>query len=136
MYASSKEGGVTMGTPNVCKVPNPPAPPVPTPFPSIGQCADADGSTVSAKVKIKNKEVLHLKSKITRTAGDEPGTLKGVVSGTVSDQATYKKGSAKVSVEGNPIVRHLDPVGTNGTNANMPGAMQQSPSQTLVIVRS
>ena len=137
MYASTKGGGMTTATvPNVCKVPAPPAPPVPTPFPSIGQVANANGGTCTSKVKFLNKEVLHVKSEITTTSGDEPGTLLGVSAPFQGDKVRYTKGSTVVKVEGNAIVRHLDPIGSNGASTNAPNGMQASPSQTKVIVES
>jgi len=68
--ASTKGGGMCFVFPDVCKVPAPPAPPIPTPFPNTGQCADAKGSTCTKKVKILNKAVLHKSSEIASTHGD------------------------------------------------------------------
>jgi hypothetical protein len=51
--ASSKGGGSCAGFPDVCKVPAPPAPFVPTPFPNLSQVTMASGT--SSKVKICGK---------------------------------------------------------------------------------
>jgi len=123
---------MTQAFPNVCNVPQPTGPPVPTPFPSIGQCANADGSTCTMKVVIENKQVLHVGSEIPMTQGDEAGTGGGVVSGTHGDKCKRTQGSAKVEVEGNPIVRVLMTVGSNGANANAPAGAQLVPSQAKV----
>lgn len=120
--------------PDVCKVPAPPAPPVPTPFPNIAQCAQADGDTCTKKVKIMNKAVLHKNSEIPRSSGDEAGTLKGLVSSTNMDKVKYRQGVDKVKVEGNPVVTSLKPTAHNGSNANAPPGVQTTPSQTKVIV--
>lgn len=132
--ASTKGGGQLFAFPDVCKVPAPPGPPIPTPFPNIGLCADAKGSTCSKKVKILNKPVLHKGSEIPSTKGDEPGTLKGLMSNTQMGKAIYRAGNSKVKVEGNDIVTHLRPTAHNGSNANAPTGMQVSPSQTKVII--
>ena len=131
--ASTKGGGMTVAFPNVCKTPAAPSP-LPIPYPSIGQCSDAKGSTCSKKVKILNKAVLTKVSEIASTNGDQAGTLKGVVSQTTGSKAQYKGSEKKVLIEGNAIVTHLKPVASNGANANMPAGTQVSPSQTKVLV--
>lgn len=120
--------------PDVCKVPAPPAPPIPTPFPNIAQCSDARGSSCTKKIKILNKPVLHKGSVISRSSGDEAGVLKGVVSSTNMDQAAYRTSVSKVQVEGNDIVTHLKNTAQNGNNANAPPGVQVAPSQTKVII--
>ncbi len=132
--ATTKGGGMALAFPDVCKVPAPPGPPVPVPFPNMAQCMDADGSTCTTKVKIMNKAVLHKGSEIPQTHGDEPGTLGGVVSGTFGDQAAYKTWSSRVKVEGSEIVAHLKTTGHNGMNANAPQGVQLVPSQVRVLV--
>lgn len=131
--ASTKGGGMSFSFPNVCKTPAAPSP-LPIPYPSIGQCSGANGDTCTKKVKILNKAVLHKSSEISSTKGDQPGTLKGVVSSTTSDKATYKTSVSKVLVEGNEIVTHLKMVAQNGSNANSPPGTQVAPSQMTVIV--
>jgi hypothetical protein len=132
--ASTKGGGTAFAMPDVCKVPAPPAPFIPTPFPNTAQCADASGSSCTSNVKICNKAVLHINSEIPMTHGDEPGTLKGMISATTGDKAVYKMGVDKVKVEGNAIVTHLKMTAHNGSNANMPAGSQVAPGQTTVII--
>jgi hypothetical protein len=120
--------------PDVCKVPAPPAPFIPTPFPNTGQCADASDCTEN--VKILNKAVIHANSKISSTHGDEAGTLKGMISATTGDQAVWKSASSAVKVEGNYIVTHLKPTAHNGNNANAPPGTQVAPSQMQVMIGS
>ncbi|MBL8601395.1 MAG: DUF4150 domain-containing protein [Myxococcales bacterium] len=132
--ASTKEGGQCFGFPDVCKVPAPPAPPIPTPFPNIAMCANASGASVTQKVKIRNKQVLHKSSEIPNSSGDEPGTLGGMISGVNMSKAVYKTASSKVLVEGKYIVTHLKTTPQNGSRANVPMGTQVAPSQTKVII--
>jgi hypothetical protein len=134
--ASTNGGGSATALPDVCKVPAPPAPPVPTPFPNIAQLAQANGSTCSSRVRILNKKACTVQTEISRTSGDEAGTLKGVVSNMNMDKATFRQGSMSVKVEGHAIVTHLKPTAHNGSNANAPMGTQLAPSQTSVIISS
>lgn len=131
---STKGGGQVFAFPDVCKVPAPPAPPIPTPFPNIGMCQQADGGTCSKKVKVLNQPVITKASEIPRTMGDEAGTLKGVSSGTNMDKATFKAGVSKVKIEGNDAVNMLKPTAQNGASANAPAGMVVAPSQSKVII--
>jgi len=117
--------------PDVCKVPAPPAPFVPAPFPNTAQLAQAT-STV-AKVQVSNKDAAVMTSKIPMSSGDEPGTLGGMISAVFKNQCAYKKGSSKVFAQGKAFVHLTAPTGQNGTNANAFGA-QIAPSQVNVIV--
>jgi hypothetical protein len=134
MFLTTKAGGMTQAFPNVCKVPAPPAPPIPTPFPSIGQCANADASTCTTKVRVQNKAVLTIASEIPMTQGDEPGTLGGLVSGTRGDVCKRAMGSPFVEIEGDAAVADTMPITSNGANANAPTGFQVAPSQTKVLL--
>ena len=72
--ASSKGGGQCLAFPDVCKVPAPPAPFVPVPFPNISMVAQASGT--ASKVKICGKDAVTKSSDIGRSQGDEAGTLR------------------------------------------------------------
>lgn len=132
--ASTNGGGQAMAMPDVCKVPAPPAPPVPTPFPNIAMLSQADGGTCSSRVRILNRKVCTVQTEISRTSGDEAGTLKGVVSNTAMDKAVFRQGASSIKVEGHAIVTHLKPTAHNGSNGNAPAGTQVAPSQTKVIV--
>lgn len=132
MPASSKGGGTCFAIPDVCLVPAPPAPPIPTPFPNTGMANQAKKE--SKKVKFKGKGALTTESEIPRSMGDEAGVNKGVTSGMNMDKVTYKKGTSKVKVEGKDTVHLTSMTGHNGSSANMPAGMQVAPSQTKVIV--
>jgi hypothetical protein len=130
---STKAGGVCLGFPDVCLVPAPPAPPVPTPFPNIGQCRDADGTVDT--VLIQNKEVIVESSRIPMSSGDEPGVAGGVVSGVNLGPVTFKTASSKVYAKGKRVVMLTATSAHNGQNANMPAGSQVAPSQAKVTVR-
>lgn len=130
--ASTKGGGNCVGFPDVCKVPAPPAPFVPAPFPNMAQCSSASGT--SDKVVIVNKPSIHTSSEISRSSGDEAGTLKGMMSQTNMDKAVFKMGSTAVKVEGKALCTVLKPTAHNGSNANAPPGAQVAPSQTKVII--
>lgn len=130
--ASTKGGGQCFGAPDVCLTPAPPAPPVPVPYPNTGMVNQA--KKTSTKVKFSGKEVVTVKSEISRSMGDEAGVNKGVMSGMNMDKVTFKKGSSKVKIEGNDCVHLTSMTGHNGSNANMPAGAQVAPSQTKVIV--
>ena len=132
--ASTKAGGTCLAFPDVCKVPAPPAPPIPTPFPNTGMLNQANGGTCTKKVKILNQPVITKASEITRTMGDEAGTLKGVSSGTNMDKAIFKQGVTKVKIEGNDAINQLKPTAQNGSSANAPAGSILAPSQSKVII--
>lgn len=123
-----------MAMPDVCQVPAPPGPPVPTPFPNIAMLNQADGATCSDRVRIGGRKTCTVQTEISRTSGDEAGTAKGVVSGTNMDKAVFRSGVSSVKVEGHDIVTHLKPTAHNGSNANAPTGTQLAPSQTTVII--
>lgn len=134
MFVSTNMSGTTMAFPNVCLTPAPPAPsPLPVPYPSVGQCAAADATTCSLKVKILNKNVMTTKSKVMTTTGDAAGTAGGVMSGMFGGPCGRTQSSMKVHVEGAPVVRLLDMIGSNGTSPNAPVGNQLAPSQTKVL---
>lgn len=123
-----------MAMPDTCLVPAPPAPPVPTPFPNIAQCTDANPGTCTLKVKVMNMPVIAANSLIMLSAGDEAGSAGGVMSGMIKGPATFKKGSMKVSVEGKPCATLLSLTAQNGASANAPAGSQIAPSQPKVLV--
>jgi hypothetical protein len=130
--ASTKAGGGVLGLPDVVKVPAPPAPPIPTPFPNSAQLNQA--TDTSKKVLIVGKEACTKKSQVPRSMGDEAGTLGGLVSNVNMDKVTYKKGTSKVKIEGAEVVHLTSMTAHNGSNANMPAGAQIAPSQAKVII--
>jgi hypothetical protein len=131
---STKAGGQAFAFPDVCKVPAPPAPPIPTPFPNFANLMQANGGTCSKKVKVMNQPVITVASDVPMTQGDEAGVAGGVSSGTNMQKAVFKSGVTKVKVEGNDVVNVLKPTAHNGASANAPGGSVIAPSQTKVLV--
>jgi hypothetical protein len=129
---ASKAGGTAMGVPDVCKVPAPPAPPVPTPFPNTAMIANA--TKTSTKVLFENKEAVVETSEIPSSTGDEAGSAGGVVSGTSAQKVLFRKGSSKVMIEGKGAAHLTAMTAHNGSNANMPAGLHDSPSQAKILV--
>ena len=121
-----------MGVPDVCKVPAPPAPPIPTPFPNLAMCAMATGTT--QKVLIMNMPALTEASKIPQSSGDEAGVAGGVVSGMNMGPVAFRTASSKVLFEGKKAVMLTATTAHNGSNANMPAGAHVVPSQAMVLV--
>jgi hypothetical protein len=93
-----------------------------------------DTTKTSTKVLIENKESVVEMSEIPSSKGDQGGSLGGVVSGTVGDKVIFQKGSSKVFFEGKGAVFHTAPTSHNGANANLPGGVHGTPSQSKVFV--
>lgn len=129
---SCKMGGVCFAFPDVCLTPAPPAPPIPIPYPNIGQVAQAVKTGV--KVKVMNQPALNKGSEIPMSQGDEAGVAGGVVSGVNMQVIKYVMGYPKVKVEGMDAVGLLSVTGHNGSSANMPAGQQIAPSQGKVII--
>ena len=130
--AGSKAGGNCMCMPDVCKVPAPPAPPVPTPFPNTAMVANA--TKTSPKVLIENMDTVVEMSEVPSSTGDEAGVAGGMVSGTFAQKVVFKLGSTKVKAEGKAVVFLTGQTAHNGANANMPAGLFAAPSQAKILV--
>jgi hypothetical protein len=128
---STKKGGQCFAFPDVCKTPIGPSP-VPIPYPNFGFVNSTD--KVIDVVLMENKETVVETSQIPSSKGDEPGTLKGVISNTNMDKVLFKRYSSKVFAKGKKIVWVTAMTGQNGGNSNMPAGCQVAPSQSKVIV--
>jgi hypothetical protein len=98
-----KSDGVAMGFPDVCRVPAPPAPFAPVPFPNIAMSADT--SKGSKKVKMDGNPIMLKGSEFSKSTGDEAGTLGGMVSNTNKGKAEFINYSFDVKVEGKNVPR-------------------------------
>lgn len=132
MPASTKAGGVCFAFPDVCLTPAPPAPPVPIPYPNIGQVSAATGTC--NKVLVENMDTVVEGSKIPNSSGDEAGVNGGVTSGVNMGPVEPKVFSSKVYFGGKKAYFLTSVSGHNGTSANMPAGAQIAPSQTKVLV--
>ncbi len=119
---------------DVCKIPAPPAPFAPAPFPNMVQCPSASGE--SSKVKFCNKAALTKSSSWSSSQGDEGGTLKGLVSPMQMSKVVYKQASSKVKAQGKPVTTVTKMTSHNGASANAPPGLQVAPTQTKVILMS
>jgi hypothetical protein len=131
--ASTKGGGqaVTTGPIDACKTPTPGGP-VPMPYPNLTQVSNA--SDTASNVKMAGAKVCTVKSGMSRSNGDEAGTVGGIVSNRNMADVKFKMGSSKVKVEGEKCAHLTSMTGHNGSNANVPAGAQVAPSQTKVIV--
>lgn len=121
--AAGSYHGVIAGPLDVCLTPGP-AGPVPIPYPNIAKSKKlADTGVKNLKtaekkyeqasknmVKIIDKKIVEMTTKMKRSSGDEAGTLKGIVSSVTMDKAKFMKGSSQVKVEGKKLVQFLDVV--------------------------
>lgn len=117
--------------PNVCKMPGPPAPFIPTPLPNIGQSSDrlTDATTTvkfdGNKVAIKGSYYMSQPSPDVASQG----TGGGIVSSTVQGKTEFvAPGSMTVKAEGKNIQLLGDAMTNNGgspaNSATMPGNQQ------------
>ncbi len=131
--AATKAGGqaVTTGPIDACKTPSPGGP-VPLPYPNIGTVSNSQST--SEKVKFVGAKVCTVKSEMSRSSGDEAGTVGGVVSNRNMAEVKFKVGSSKCIVEGEKCAHLTSMTGHNGSNANAPAGAVIAPGQTKLIV--
>jgi RHS repeat-associated protein len=101
-------------TPDVCKTPVGDATP-PVPYRVTADMGSA--MQVVSGVKANGKPLLvFARSFIPATTGDESGTAKGVISGTVADICEPMAHSSTVRAGGKPVLRHGDAFWMNARN--------------------
>ncbi|KIG13112.1 hypothetical protein DB30_00577 [Enhygromyxa salina] len=134
-------GGIAAATiPNVCKMPGPPAPFVPTPLPNIGKSGDSPNN-FSKSVVIGGKKVA-IKGATFKSIGDaaSKGTGGGVVSATTHGVTKFVgPGSMNVKIEGknvqllsDPMLNNCGPNGTPSNAATVVGIIQKTGLVTAV----
>ncbi|MCH4245390.1 PAAR-like domain-containing protein [Acinetobacter gerneri] len=109
-----KESGwiVVYTMPDVCKTPIGSSTP-PVPYPVTAQLMDA--KLVASDTNANGHAVLlHNKSYISKTTGDQAGIAKGIKSGTVGDKCYPIDKSSSYSINGKHIVRVDDTFSMNG----------------------
>jgi hypothetical protein len=125
MFANCQLGGEDHATPDVCKVP----PGVPQVFNNVakGNMAIPNQTTVFIMCMPQH----NLGTIIPITNGDNPGTDKGVASGTVMERSKHITGVSSVVICGQIATRLTSQTLQNKTNAQ--GA-RVAPSQQIVVL--
>ncbi|WP_342377925.1 DUF4150 domain-containing protein [Myxococcus stipitatus] len=126
--------GVAVATlPNVCKMPGPPAPFVPTPLPNIGKSGDSPKG-YSKSVTIEG-DAIAIRGASFGSSGDmaSKGTGGGLVSSNTHGPTKFiGPGSMTVKVEGknvqllsDPMLNNCGPSGSPANSATMAGLLQK-----------
>lgn len=113
-FAHKGSGGMSMTFPDVCKTPAPPAPFVPIPYPNIGKASDTSQGTT--QVQADGNMVMVKGAKYMMSAGDEAGTLGGMLSSTFKQECEFMMYSFNVMLEGKNVCRLGDPLWHNKKN--------------------
>jgi len=117
-------GIATATVPNVCKMPGPPAPFVPTPLPNIGKSSDSPKG-YTKKVKVEGKPAA-IRGASFKSTGDvaSKGTGGGLVSSNTHGPTTFvAPGSMDVKFEGKNVQQLGDQMLNNcGPSGNPPNA--------------
>jgi hypothetical protein len=112
--------GIAAATvPNVCKMPGPPAPFVPTPLPNIGK-SDNSPNGYSTSVKVEGNPVA-IQGATFNSMGDvaSQGTGGGIVSNNVQGPTSFvAPGSMDVAIEGKNVQLLGDQMLNNGAPGN------------------
>ncbi len=127
--------GVAAATlPNVCKMPGPPAPFVPTPLPNIGKSGNSP-KDYSKDVTIEGHAVA-IQGATFKSMGDvaSQGTGGGLISSNVEGPTSFVgPGSLDVKIEGknvqllsDPMLNNGGPSGTPANSGTMIGIIQAS----------
>jgi uncharacterized Zn-binding protein involved in type VI secretion len=101
-------------------------PVVPIPYTNVARSADA--AKTASTVFINGHPVCHQGAIFSKSTGDEPGSRKGIRSGTICGKAEFVSGSSNVFIEGIPAVRQGDMMVSNNCNtAPMPLSQPGAP---------
>lgn len=119
VHASSD--GILNTAPDVCKTKVGPSV---VPIPYSNTAVSKDTSKGSTSVLVDGNPVMLKDSVFSKSIGDEPGSKKGVGSGTIGDVAKFTNYSFDVMVEGRNVCRRLDPMTSNKGNTP-PAALMQ-----------
>ena len=112
--SSTNSGAITVSGPDPCLTPMGTAL-VPVPYTNTARSATlADGTKT---VKIDGSMGTIDGCCYSTSTGDQPGSGKGVVSGTVGDRAEFINCSFDVKIEGKGACRNSDPMTHNSKNA-------------------
>jgi len=111
--AHKSSGGKSTVFPDVCLTPIGKAV-VPIPYANTGVSAD----TVKGPKSVKTDGVMPMvkAALYSKSTGDEPGTRKGIASGTIKDVCEFMMYSFDVKFEGRNVCRLGDPLWHNKKN--------------------
>lgn len=98
------------------------------PVPYSNSAFSKDTVNGSRTVSVDGNPIMLKNSLFSRSTGDEPGTAKGIRSGTTGSVARFVNYSFDVMVEGRNVCRRLDPMTSN--NGNTPPAPLMQPNNT------
>lgn len=137
-------GGIAAATvPNVCKMPGPPAPFVPTPLPNIGKSGDSPKG-YSKAVKIEGQAVA-IRGASFQSVGDiaSKATGGGLVSANTHGPTKFVgPGSLNVKIEGknvqllgDPMLNNCGPSGSPPNSATLAGVLQVPSAPTVNLVQ-
>ena len=111
--AHKGSGGMSVVFPDVCKTPVGPTI-VPIPYPNVGKSADTTAGP--ATVTTDGQMPMVKGAKYSRSSGDEPGTVGGVVSGVNMSVCEFTAYSFDVMFEGKNVCRLGDALFHNKKN--------------------
>lgn len=111
--AHAKSNGMSAVFPDVCKTPAPGGP-VPIPYPNVGRSADA--SQGPKTVKVQQAVPMVKGAKYSKSTGDEPGRVGGIISNTSRGVCEFMMYSFDVKIEGKNVCRLGDPLFHNKKN--------------------
>jgi hypothetical protein len=111
--AHKGSGGMSIVFPDVCKTPAAPSP-LPIPYPNIGRSSDTSQGPTS--VKTDGVMPMVKGAQYSRSSGDEPGTLGGVISNVNMSVCEFLMYSFDVKFEGKNVCRLGDPLFHNKKN--------------------
>ena len=107
-------GAVVVSGPDVCLTPMGTTV-VPIPYTNVARSASLADGTKTVKIDGTMGAIDGCCYK--KSSGDEPGSKKGVGSGTIQDKAEFINYSFDVKIEGKGACRNLDPMTQNNKNA-------------------
>ncbi|MDH5407805.1 MAG: DUF4150 domain-containing protein [Gammaproteobacteria bacterium] len=111
--AHKGSGGLSIVFPDVCKTQCGP-PVIPIPYVNIGKSSDTSKGPKS--VKTDKKMPMVKGAQYSTSTGDEPGTLKGIISSTTKGVCEYMLYSFDVKFENKNVCRMGDPLFHNKKN--------------------
>ena len=129
MFANCQAGGVDNGFPNVCLVPAPPAPPIPTPMPCIGNGPTGVPAAVHDSLLLRARaQHGHLGP---NHAGWSPGN-SGCRVGHRDGEGHARDRGVTCLVGGKPVTRMT--TSSVGNMTNCPPTVRLAPSQTKILI--